>query len=117
MLPPSNVPSPPALSPRSVAVYLHGLCWRAHWHSRVFPVKTRGPRSAAPTPEHVLLSPRAAIPGTNSESAVTMLTAPTEKTHRMGPDGPINALKRKRRRQHKIHFRLGGITSRDESHI
>lgn len=48
-------------------------------------------------PEHIPFSPRAAIPGTKSESAVTMLTTPTEKIHRMGPDGSIKALKKKKK--------------------
>lgn len=67
-----------------------------HQHSHVFPVKNRGLSFAAPAPEHILLSPRAAILGTNSESAATGLAAPTEKTQN-GPRWAINALKKKKK--------------------
>lgn len=81
-----------------------------HQHSHVFPVKNRGLSFAAPAPEHILLSPRAAILGTNSESAATGLAAPTEKTQN-GPRWAINALKKKKKSLHKSHFRLGGTAS------
>lgn len=45
---------------------------------------------SASAPEHILLSPRLAIPGTNRESAATELTVPAAGRRGMGPHGPIN---------------------------
>lgn len=63
-------------------------------------------------PEHILLSPRAAIPGTKSESAATMLTAPTEKIPRMGPDGSIKALKKK-----KVYIKLASVSEKSPAEM
>lgn len=103
------------LSHGSVFLY---LCGKMHQHSHVFTEKNRGPCFSAPAPEHILLSPRAAILGTTSESAETALAAPAKETHRTGPDGPINAFgKKKKKSLHKTHVSLAGIKSWDESHI
>ena len=82
----------PAITWEHVSLFGLSLPEDASAQSYFFPVKNRGPSFSALMPEHILPSPHTAIPGTTSESAVTMLT--TEKTHRMGPDGPINALKK-----------------------
>ena len=94
MLPVSNVTSPTScLSRGSVFLY---LCWKRHQHSHVFPVKNRGPHFSAPEPEHILLSPRAAILGTLSQQRQRWRLP--QRRHRTGPDGPINALKKKKKK-------------------